>query len=427
MNVTIRKSTVSGKVIAPRSKSYTHRAIILASLATGQSTITHILESEDTLVTLNALKQWGVAIEKKGTEVKIEGVDGRYHLLNGHIILDAKNSGTSFRLLAAIASLTDGEVTITGTERLKIRPIRQLVEALQRLGIEIRPGKLGIIIKGGNPKGGRVVINASESSQYVSALLLMSPYAQNPVTIEVNQLASSPYVDITIDLMRQFGASIEEKGDTFTVFQNEKYHAKKYVVEGDYSSASYFFAAAAITNSEITVSGLIQESVQGDKYFLDLLKRMGCKVIWQNDMVTVKGEKLVGIEVDLSQYPDIVPTLAVLATQASGKTVIKKIGHLRLKESDRITALETELTKMGARIEATADSLSIYRSQLKGASIATYHDHRVAMSLAVAALVATGETIITNGEVVEKSYPLFWKDFQHIGAQLKIDNSQSLL
>lgn len=418
MNITIRKSGVSGKVIAPPSKSYTHRAFIIASLATGTSTISHILESEDTLVTLNALKQLGVAIEKKGSEVKIKGVSGRYHLQKNKVTIDVKNSGTSLRLLAGVASLTDGEVTLTGTERLRARPITELVEALKKLGIEIQCIPEGITVKGGILNGGNVRINAKESSQYVSALLIVSPYARHPLTLEVTDLSSSPYIAITTDLMKQFGTSLEAKGNIFTVFQKEKYHAKKYAVEGDYSSASYFFAAAAMTHSEITVRGLHKNSLQGDRYFLDILKKMGCKITWKNGRVTVKGEGLAGIEVDLSQYPDIVPALAVAATQASGKTVIKKIGHLRLKESDRIAALETELTKMGARIEATADSLCIYRSQLKGAVIATHNDHRIAMSLAVAALVASGETIIKNAEVVEKSYPTFWNDFKKIGAHI---------
>ena len=406
MNITIRKSIVSGEVTAPASKSYTHRAFIIASLATGTSTISNILESEDTLVTLNALKQLGVALEKKGSEVKIEGVGGRYHLGVPHVTIDVKNSGTSLRLLAGVASLTDGEVTITGTERLRARPVTELVKALKKLGIAVQCTPGGITVKGGILKGGNVRINAKESSQYVSALLLISPYAQHPVTLEVTDLSSSPYVDITIDLMKQFG------------HPKEKYHAKKYTVEGDYSSASYFFAAAAMTHSEITVRGLHKNSLQGDRYFLDILKKMGCVIVSHSDMVTVGSEGLAGIEVDLSQYPDIVPALAVVATQASGKTVIKKIGHLRLKESDRIAALETELTKMGARVEATADSLCIYRSQLRGAVIATHNDHRIAMSLAVAALVASGETIIKNAEVVEKSYPTFWNDFKKIGAHI---------
>lgn len=421
MNITIRNSIVSGNVTAPASKSYTHRALILASLGTGTSTITHILESEDTLVTLTALKQLGVAIEKKGSEVKISGVSGRYHLHVPRVTIDVKNSGTSLRLLTGLASLTDGEVTITGTQRLQQRPIRELVEALRKQDIEVHKTDSGIRVRGGNLKGGNVTINAKESSQYVSALLLISPYAQNPVTIGVAGLSSRPYVDITIDLMKQFGASIETKRDTCTVFPEKKYSAKKYVVEGDYSSASYFFAAAALTNSKVTVSGLNQKSVQGDTFFLDLLEKMGCKITRKNDMVTVKGEGLSGIEIDLSRCPDLVPALAVLATQASGKTVIKKIGHLRLKESDRIYTLETELTKMGGRVEGAADSLCIYQSQLKGAVIATHNDHRIAMSLAVAALAARGETIITNAEVVEKSYPTFWKDFRRIGAHISIE------
>lgn len=418
MRVKISQSQIHGEVTAPASKSYTHRAFIIASLTTGKSTISNILESEDTLVTLNALKQLGVAIEKKGTEVKIKGVNGRYHLPKKQVILDVKNSGTSLRLLTGISSLTDGEVVITGTDRLQQRPITELVEALRKLGIAVHTTDSGIHVRGGNLKGGKVTINAKESSQYVSALLIVSPYAQHPVALEVTDFSSSPYIAITTDLMKLFGASIETKRNTFTVFQREKYHAKKYTVEGDYSSASYSFAAAAITHSEITVRGLHKNSLQGDRYFLDILKKMGCKIIWKNDMVSVKGEELAGIEIDLSQYPDIVPALAALATQASGKTVIKKIGHLRLKESDRIAALETELTKMGARVETTAESLCVYKSQLKGASIETHNDHRIAMSFAVAGLVARGETTIKNAEVVEKSYPNFWDDFKKIGAKI---------
>lgn len=415
MNSIIYPGKIHGKVSAPPSKSYTHRALILGALAKGTSVISNILRADDTLRTLSALKSLGVKIIEKKGAVYIQGTNGHFHLPHHNVSLNAQNSGTTLRFLTGLASLTDGEVTISGSSRLHTRPIKELVKALQSLGIHIdcigRNNEFPPIkITGGSLKGGTIHINGGESSQFISALLLIAPYAADPITIIADRLSSTPYVNITLDLMKHFDASVDIRGNSYKISNRQKYQAKDYAVEGDYSSAAYLLAAAAISKSHLTISNLNPLSVQGDKYFIKILKMMG------------SGSTLYGIEIDMHDYPDLVPTLAVVAAYAQGDTVLKNIGHLRLKESDRVHAIATQLKKMKIAVIEKEDALIISGGKPIGAEIDTYNDHRIAMSFAIAALQAHGKTIIKNAEVVTKSYPDFWKDLKTMGAQLTINN-----
>ncbi len=399
MNIKIVPSKIEGTITAPPSKSVTHRAIILAALAKGTSVVTNVLLSADTQYTINALRQLGVSIEQNKTTLTIHGSEGKLHTPKEPIFVG--NSGSTMRMLTAVSSLASGKTIITGSKRLLARPMGDLLDAIKQQGTRT---------------GGEIKIKGDISSQYISSLLLIAPFAKKTVQITIKgNLRSKPYVGLTIDLMKTFGVTVENKNfDEFVIQNHQSYIARDYSVEGDYSSASYFFAAAAITNSTITVKNLKQNSVQGDAYFLDVLEHMGCIVSRKNDSIIVTGSNLSGITVDMNNYPDIVQTLAVVAAYAKGTTTIKNIGHLKDKETDRLKATAQELTKMGIKLKATDNSLTIMGGVPKGAAIKTYNDHRMAMSFAVAGLGATGETIIRNAEVVNKSYPNFWEDFEKI-------------
>ncbi len=401
MNIKIYTSKVSGTVTAPSSKSVTHRAIIIASLARGISTIKNILLSEDTQYTINALQQLGVRIEQKGTTLIIYGSEGKLTAPKQPIFVG--NSGSTLRMLTAVSHLCNGAI-ITGEKRLQERPIKDLLNGLKQF------------------ETGTITIDGSKSSQYITALLLIAPFAKKGLTILITgELRSKPYVSLTINIMKTFGVAV--KNDDFKKFVVEKeqtYQSKNYTIEGDYSSASYFFAAAAITKSTVTVQNLNIKSLQADKYFLEILSKMGCAVLQNKNSVTVTGTKtLSGITVDMNDCPDIVQTLAIVAAFAKGETLIKNISHLKDKETDRLHATAYTLEKMGIKAVATNDSLRITGGKPCGALINTYNDHRMAMSFAIVALGVHDEILIQNTEVVNKSYPNFWKDLQSIGAKIE--------
>jgi 3-phosphoshikimate 1-carboxyvinyltransferase len=285
-----------------------------------------------------------------------------------------------------------------------------------------REGYPPIEITGGKLSGGEISVSGKESSQHISSLLMVAPYAETPVTIKlIDRLHSSPYVDITIDAMRQFGVEVENHYyKKLVVKSGQRYSGKYYRVEGDYSSAAYFFATAAIGKGFIVVSNLEANSVQGDRYFLEILSRMGCQVNYDGGQVRVsRRDELTGITIDMGDCPDIVQPLAVVAAYAKGKTKISNVAHLRLKESDRIGDTATELRKMGIEVEVTGDEMSITGGSPGGATIDSHNDHRMTMSFAIAALFADGDTIINGAESVAKSYPGFFEDLISLGAKVE--------
>lgn len=413
MKILIHPSKLKGAINVPPSKSYTHRAIILASLASGNSTIKNALISEDTLTTVNACRLMGVKIELKDKNMEIAGTGGVFPQKKLPITIDCHESGTTIRLVTGVSALSQSKIILTGGRRLRTRPIGELVKVLKSMDIDIKATKNDqfppVKVKGGNFSGGKITVSGDISSQFISALLLISPFAKNDVELAVLNLKSAPYVDITIDMMKTFGVKVQKQGNIYEVKAGQKYRALNYTVEGDYSSASYFFAANSVTSSNITVNNLNSLSVQGDKYFLEVLK-----MIIEN--------KLPQLDLDLGNYPDIVPTCAIAAATTSGQTVISNIKHLRTKESDRIMSVEKNLQRMGIKTRSTEDSLTIFGGSLSGAEIDTCNDHRIAMSFAVAGLAAHGETIIHNAEVVNKSYPNFWNDLKSVGANITIIN-----
>jgi 3-phosphoshikimate 1-carboxyvinyltransferase len=403
------------QVNVPGSKSYTHRMLIAAALSDGICTIKNALISEDTQFTIAALKQMGVEIEAGSNDIRIYGSGGRLSACAAPIYLG--NSGTSMRLLTGVAALGRGTYTLTGTDRMQKRPIEDLLDALQQIGIAARAlngnGCPPVEITAAAISKDKVEINCQKSSQYLSALFLMAPCTRNGLEIRVSGgPVSRPYVDLTIDLMKRFGLHLEREGyHRFNVPGGQVYRAGEYAVEADCSQAAYFWGAAAITGADIKVMGVKADSAQGDIGFVDLLRQMGCRVSRGSDGIGVAGGSLSAIEADLADMPDQVPMLAVVAAFARGTTVIKNVAHLKSKESDRLTATATELNKMGIDAACTEDALVVRGGKPKGSIVDTYNDHRIAMSFAIAGLRVEG-VCIRNESCVEKSFPGFWKVFE---------------
>lgn len=409
------KKFINAVIEAPPSKSYTNRALIIAALAKGKSIIKNPLLSDDTSYMISALKQFGVKIKRKNKELVVHGTSEKLTQPKNQIY--AGNAGTTMRFLAALSSLVDGQTIITGDKRMQQRPIKDLLDALQQLGIrnESDNGFPPVRIYGGTFNGGSISLNGSVSSQFLSSILMCSPYAKKDVAINIiGDLTSKPYVDITLDIMKNFGVAVKNINyKKFIIKNNQRYKSRVYKIEGDASSASYFFAAAAITKGTIKVKNINPNSKQGDIKFAGLLKKMGCGVKKGVNFIQVKGHSLKSIEVDMNDMPDVVPTLAVTSLFADSTTKISNVANLRVKETDRLRALAIELRKLGADAKETEDGLIIKRRRLHKAVIETYNDHRMAMSFAIAGLAVSGVRI-KNPACVNKSFPEFWKKFNEL-------------
>lgn len=406
----IKKLDASVKV--PGSKSYTHRALIVAALASGESKIEGGLLSEDTYFTKKALEFLGAKISQDDSIFWVRGTKGTIKTPGHEIYLG--NAGTTMRFLISIVALGQGRFILTGSKRMQERPVQDLLDALTGLGVKAstkeNTGCPPVVIESKGLEGGETVLKGSLSSQYLSSILLASPYAQRDVHIKVmDGLASKPYVDMTIEIMRNFGVEVAHRQyNSFHVAVGQQYHARTYVVEGDASSACYFWAAAAITKGKTTITNISPRSLQGDIRFLNVLEKMGCRVENDESGITVEGRDLMGIEIDMNPMPDVVPTLSVVAAFAKGNTVIKNVPHLRIKETDRLKAVSTELGRIGISVKERIDGLIITGGKPKGATVETYNDHRMAMSFALAGLVVPGVRI-KDEMCVRKSFPDFWE------------------
>lgn len=410
--------TIDVSLEVPGSKSLTQRALIAAALAEGTSRLFGPLESEDTDYSSGALEQMGVVI-KRDTDWTIQGTAGVIAPTEKPIFLG--NNGTATRFLTAVASLGHSLYTIDGDKRMYERPIGPLMSALTGWGVDIesvhQTGCPPLRINAKGLAGGTTVLPEGKSSQYLSSLLLVAPYAKSPATLKVEgDVLSRPYVAMTLAVMADFGIMVDCTADysSFTIPQGG-YKGREYHVEGDASNASYFWAAAAITGGRVSVSNVPVPSLQGDSMLVPLLGRMGCEISKSGEGLTLQGpETLCGITVDMGDMPDVVPTLAVVAAFAEGKTVIHNIAHLRIKECDRLSAVVTELGKLGVKIEEHEASMVIHGTGgrgLRGAEIETYEDHRMAMSMAVVGLRIPGVKI-TGESCVAKSFPDFWLRFE---------------
>ena len=438
---------VVGSIRPPGSKSLTNRALVLAALAQGPTTLTGVLDSVDTQVMIESLRRLGLSIEQDlvAKTISLVGCGGDMTVPGTELFLE--NSGTSIRFLTAMCCLGHGRFRLDGNARMRERPIAPLVTALREAGVsiacELDTDCPPVVIDAKGLPGGHWTVDGNLSSQYLSALLMTAPCAQSDVTLSVRgELVSRPYVDMTIANMRQFGAEVSEpRPNLFQIKARpdqpalwhgrpardslEKdmgetpmprtssvgYQGCEYDIEPDASAASYFFALAAVTGGDITVQGLTRDALQGDVAFVDALFRMGCQVIYGPTSIRVIGGQLSGIDIDMNALSDTAQTLACVAPFAKGPTRIRNVAHMRLKETDRVAAVVTELRKLGLTVEEHDDGMTIHPGPLHGGTVATYDDHRMAMSFSLLGLRQPGIVIADPG-CTSKTYPEYFTDLE---------------
>ena len=431
-------SEIGGVVKAPPSKSYSHRAVILASLAKGTSRLYDMLYSEDTLASIRVCEALGAIVNKTNEYLEVIGTGGKLHN-SSETPIDLANSGTTLRLMTSVAALSDNEVTLTGDDSLQTRPMGLLMGALQPLGVETESlndnERAPILIKPGYI-GGETNIYGNVSSQFISSILISSPLSEKGVTLYVlPEFKSRPYVNMTLDIMRKFGVK-PLKGyylkhencdkehqscriDEFKI-TNQDYVACDYTVEGDYSSASYLLALIAINGGKAKIKNLFRNSKQGDKVILDILQAMGAVIVRSDDYVEIASDgNLKAIDVDLSNAPDLLITVAVLAAMAEGTTNITGVAHARVKETDRIDTTCRELEKLGCKLVEREDGMSI-TGGVESGRVDSHGDHRLAMAFSLIGLKHDIE--ITNGEVFNVSFPNFIESMAELGFELELEN-----
>ncbi|MRR15178.1 MAG: 3-phosphoshikimate 1-carboxyvinyltransferase [Deltaproteobacteria bacterium] len=405
-------------VAVPGSKSLTQRALIAAALARGPSSVRHALVAEDTVHLIAGLKKLGARIEPVEDGFSVIGTGGAIaHPADGIFL---GNNGTALRFLTALVCLGRGRYRLTGEKRLQERPVGPLVSALQEMGVAItcRNNCPPVTVTADGLRGGRITLTDIESSQYVSALLLCGPYTAQGILLTLEgSVVSTPYIDLTIDVMKAFGAGILQTGDReYSVGTEAIYTGRDYTVEGDASSASYFFLAAALMKRPIRVYGVRRKSAQGDIRLLDILEDLGCLVTEGETWVEVSMSKDLASgdrTFDLGDMPDMVPTVGVLAAFRNGRTLITNVAHLRIKESNRLAAMAAELSRIGIQARELPDGLLVEGGRPHYAPIETYNDHRIAMSFAIAGLVTPGIEI-ADKKCVDKSFPGFWTELKKL-------------
>lgn len=407
--------TVSGAIRPPGSKSITNRALICAALADGTSTLSGALDSDDTRVMIDSLQKLGVDVKAdfENATLTVSGRAGNFKSPVEDLFIG--NSGTTVRFLTAALAFAGGQFRLDGVQRMRERPIGPLVEALNGIGAGVTAESPGgcppVVIQSPAIGGGSVSVSGNISSQYLSGLLMAAPLASGDIEFKIDgDLVSKPYVHMTIAVMKSFGVTVEanESLTHFTIAAAERYQSCGYDIEPDASAASYFFAAAAICGGTATVEGLNRNALQGDVGFVDCLQQMGCTVAWESNSISVTGPALRGIDVDMSDVSDTVQTLTSVALFVDGPTHVRNVAHNRVKETDRVGNLAIELRKFGVAVDEREDGLSVYPSDLNGAVIETYDDHRMAMSLALVGLKQPG-VVITNPKCVGKTYPNFFE------------------
>ncbi|MHC4878799.1 MAG: 3-phosphoshikimate 1-carboxyvinyltransferase [Planctomycetota bacterium] len=409
---------INGSIRPPGSKSLTNRALITAALAGGTTQLSGVLASDDTRVMVESLNRLGVPVthDLDAKTMTVNGCAGRPPATDADLWLE--NSGTSIRFLTALSSLGHGRIRLDGNARMRERPIAHLIAALRGLDVDA-VCELGtqcppVVINANGVAGGKTQIAGDLSSQYLSALLMMAPCAAGPIEIEVTgELVSVPYIDMTMGVMAQFGATVGTPQSNVFQIQPQSYKATRYSIEPDASAASYFFALAAITGGEITVEGLSNYALQGDVAFVESLQKMGCSVRYADNSITVTGGELTGIDIDMNAISDTAQTLAVVALFANGSTTIRNVAHMRHKETDRVSALVTEIRRLGVQADEHEDGLTITPGSISPATIATYDDHRMAMSFALVGLKVDGIQIADPG-CTAKTYPDFFTDLERL-------------
>ncbi|CAI2390200.1 MULTISPECIES: 3-phosphoshikimate 1-carboxyvinyltransferase [Alteromonas] len=411
---------VSGEINVPGSKSLSNRALLLAALAEGETELTNLLDSEDIEHMLNALTKLGInyRLSEDKTQCVVQGNGGAFNVAEP-LELFLGNAGTAMRPLCAALAASNVDTVLTGEPRMEERPIGDLVDALREADAEVtylkNEGYPPLQIKGKTLNGGEMSVDGSVSSQFLTALLMAAPLFSGDVTIRIKgELVSKPYIDITLDTMAKFGVTVKNDNyQTFTISGDAKYIAPgKFMVEGDASSASYFLAAGAIKGGTVRVTGIGQNSIQGDIRFADVLEAMGATVVWNDEYVEITGAPLKGVNMDMNHIPDAAMTIATTALFAEGPTTMTNIYNWRVKETDRLAAMATELQKLGAKVEEGHDYIKVWPTEsLKHAEIDTYNDHRIAMCFSLVALSDTPVTINDPG-CTRKTFPDYFTRFK---------------
>ena len=419
MRVTIEKSDIRGKATAPPSKSYTIRGLMCAALARGESEIVHPLYADDTEAAVRVLSDIGVGVEQSKELWRISGGD----LRQPDADLYCGDSAATLRFMMAIGSIVPGRCRLTAGASLAGRPVGPLVEALRRLGVDCSSdnGVAPVVVNGGRLKGGETELPGDVSSQFLSALLLVSPFAEEGMRIRLTTpLESKPYVAMTLECMTKFGINVtaSAKMDDFCTAK-QAYQPTSYEVEGDWSSASYLLALGAVMEG-MEVENLNSQSLQSDRVMLEFLRRMGADIEVSPGAIRVRGSKLKALRADLSDCIDLLPTVAVLAAVAEGTSEFEGIGRARLKESNRVAAVREGLEKMGVKVAEEENRMTITGSSLKSAVVDSHDDHRIAMAFSILGTRA-GNTTINGAECVSKTFPEFWDILKSIGGRLKID------
>ncbi|HZE86707.1 MAG TPA: 3-phosphoshikimate 1-carboxyvinyltransferase [Methylomirabilota bacterium] len=426
--IPLKKSTAA-EISIPGSKSYTNRALLMAAMTKGTVVIKNPLLSDDTKAMILCLQILGIKILQKENEIEVQS--DITTIKNRLYDLDADLSGITIRFILALATVIPGIKTIYGKEGLNKRPIGDLVDGLKQLGAKIdylgKEGFPPLRVTSSRLSSGNIHMNGAISSQYFSAILMVAPFVKKlTITVDGEQI-SKPYIDMTIDTMKQFGITVNNKNyKSYTVPENQNYKIKEYTVEGDLSSASYFAAIAALTKSTITIKNINPDSAQADMRFFKILEKMGSKIMYGDNQITIKGHGIKAITVDMENCPDQAQTLAVLAAFANGVTKITGVQSLRVKETERVVAVQNELKKMGIKTTATKNTLTIFGGNPKAATINTYGDHRMAMSFSVAGTKLAG-MMINDTDVVTKTFPNFWEKLHEIGVQTKIENNKNII
>jgi 3-phosphoshikimate 1-carboxyvinyltransferase len=410
---------VDAELRVPGSKSYTNRALLVAAMAVGRSVLTGALFSDDTHYMAESLNRLGIEVssDAEACRFEVQGAGGAVPVPEADLFVG--NAGTAARFLVAFTALGRGRYCIDGAPRMRERPIGPLLEAIVALGGAARSvgetGCLPVVVEGGL-QGGATRMAGSESSQYFSALLMVGPRTRRGVSLKVGgQLVSSPYIDLTAEVMAAFGARMSHHGYRRMDAPGEQaYHAREYAIPPDASSASYFLAAAAITGGRVRIPGLAAGASQGDLRLLDVLERMGCEVVRAEGGIEVKGPpQLRGVDVDLNSFSDMAQTMAAIAPFAAGRTTLRNIEHVRLQETDRLAAMAAELRRLGQEVEETRDGLRIQPRPLRPATIETYGDHRMAMAFSLVGLRQSGIRIADPG-CVSKTFPDFFTRLQEL-------------
>lgn len=422
MELVVKKSSkISGVVKAPPSKSYTHRSVIIASLANGKSFLNDPLSSEDTLASLNACESFGSNIQKINGQWVVEGVDGI--LKTPEDVIDVKNSGTTLRIMTSVAGLAPNHSVFTGDSSLRTRPMQYLLDALEPLGVSAvssrANGSPPIIVQGGF-NGGKTSIPGNVSSQFISSIIIAGALAEEPVELQiVGDFISESYVDMTRHVMSKFGVKVDyNSSERIFSVKPQKYQATEYTVEGDYSSASYLAGAAAISDGELTIENLFKDSKQGDKVILDIISQMGADVEINKDYVVVKGNgELNGINIDLHNAPDLLPTVSALGALAQGTTTISGVEHARFKETDRISTCAQELTKLGVKVKEKKDGM-IIEGGVKSGVVKSHGDHRLVMALSLIGLKVGVK--IENAGVHDVSFPNYPAIMNKLGCNMEL-------